>query len=323
MHAMSCSEGEQRSSALLSATEPKQQVRCDGRPDCCRNCERLRFDCSFQPKEAVTSGDSPSGDQSLVQLERRRGVRACTECRSQKIKCGGEAPACSNCLRRNRACTYPTLKRPHRTPQSSSLPSPSVSQRSENQQQLPSPFEQATNEPDHNRPSYMGDFPSQPEILSLIEAYFEHIYALPWYAFLHKRSVIQRCREGKIEDCLVFAICAVTAQRLKVEPYARELSAKWAQNAEDILLQYMESPSTSRLQALILVVRYRVEVGHFSRAFMLAALAGRSAVALRLKLRAARAALPGARSPSALDVVMFCSGRQFFRRSAGVRDVFA
>lgn len=93
---------------------------------------------------------------------------------------------------------------------------------------------------------------------------------------------MQRFREGKIEDCLKLAICAVTAQRLQIEPYAREMSAKWAQKAEDILLQYLESPSTSRLQALILIVRYRVEVGHFSRAFMLAALAGRSAVALRL-----------------------------------------
>jgi hypothetical protein len=118
--------------------------------------------------------------------------------------------------------------------------------------------------------------------IRLIEAYFEHIYALPWYAFLHERSVVQRCREGKIEDCLVFAICAVTSQRLKIEPYFREKAAKWAQKAEDILLQYLHEPSTSRLQALILIVRYQVEVGHFSRAFMLAALAGRAAVALRL-----------------------------------------
>ena len=127
-----------------------------------------------------------------------------------------------------------------------------------------------------------GALPGHSDIIALIEAYFEHIYALPWYAFLHKRSVMHRFREGEIEDCLVLAICAVTAQRLQIEPYCRELSAKWAQKAEDVLLQYLESPSTSRLQALILIVRYRVEVGHFSRAFMLAALAGRAAVALRL-----------------------------------------
>ncbi|OAL34644.1 hypothetical protein AYO20_06061 [Fonsecaea nubica] len=134
----------------------------------------------------------------------------------------------------------------------------------------------------HTPLSNDGALPDRQEIISLVEAYFQHIYALPWYAFLHKRSVMQRCHEGTIEDCLAFAICAVTSQRLKIEPYAREISAQWAQKAEDFLLQNLESPSTSRLQALILIVRYRVEVGHFSRAFMLAALAGRSAVALRL-----------------------------------------
>ncbi|KAJ9608857.1 hypothetical protein H2200_006628 [Cladophialophora chaetospira] len=164
----------------------------------------------------------------------------------------------------------------------SNLPSPSTSQKSETQQRLLSPFGQPLAENDHSTPSSDGALPGNDEVISLIEAYFEHIYALPWYAFLHQRSVMQRCREGKIEDCLKLAICAVTAQRLQLEPYCRESSAIWAQKAEDILLQYMESPSTSRLQALILIVRYRVEVGHFSRAFMLAALAGRSAVALRL-----------------------------------------
>ena len=176
------------------------------------------------------------------------------------------------------------LKRPHRPLQSSTdLPSPSTSQKSETQQAFLSPLAQSSaTELEQTGVGVDGTLPGREDIISLIEAYFEHIYALPWYAFLHKRSVMQRFREGKIEDCLVFAICAVTAQRLQIEPYCRESSAKWAQKAEDILLQYLESPSTSRLQALILIVRYRVEVGHFSRAFMLAALAGRSAVALRL-----------------------------------------
>ncbi|ETI28413.1 hypothetical protein G647_00862 [Cladophialophora carrionii CBS 160.54] len=173
-------------------------------------------------------------------------------------------------------------KRTHRTPHASNLPSPSTSQRSEPQQQLLSPSGQPAAELEQSLLSSDGALPGRDEVTSLIEAYFEHIYALPWYAFLHERSVMQRYREGKIEECLTLAICAVTVQRLHIEPYARGLSAKWAQKSEDILLQYLESPSTSRLQALILIVRYRVEVGHFSRAFMLAALAGRSAVALRL-----------------------------------------
>ncbi|KAL2404589.1 hypothetical protein ABEF93_006148 [Exophiala dermatitidis] len=124
--------------------------------------------------------------------------------------------------------------------------------------------------------------PPVEETLALFDAYFEHVYPLPWFAFLHKRSVVQRYLDGSIEECLPLAICAVTTQRLKFEKYDAELSASWASKAEEYLMQTIDTPSTSRLQALVLIVRYRVEAGNFSKAFMLAALAGRCAVALRL-----------------------------------------
>lgn len=131
-------------------------------------------------------------------------------------------------------------------------------------------------------PSTANLLPPVEETLALFDAYFEHVYPLPWFAFLHKRSVVQRYLDGSIEECLPLAICAVTSQRLKFAQYSPELSVSWAQRAEDYLMQTLDTPSISRLQALVLIVRYRVEAGNFSKAFMLAALAGRCAVALRL-----------------------------------------
>lgn len=256
----------------------QSKVRCDGRPDRCRNCERLKFDCSFQPRGTPLSSDPASADQPPAQPERRRGVRACTECRSQKIRCPGDSPECANCLRRNRRCVYPALKRPTRTSLSSGTP-PSCPQRLGH---IPPDLSSPTTGTTQTASPAESLLPAAGEVISLVEAYFEHVYALPWYAFLHKQSVVQRCLEGTIEDCLALSICAVTVQRLKIGCYSQELCAEWIQKAEDFLLQNIGMPSTSRLQALILVVRFRVEAGQFNRAFMLAALAGRSAVALRL-----------------------------------------
>ncbi|KIW99878.1 uncharacterized protein Z518_10806 [Rhinocladiella mackenziei CBS 650.93] len=266
LHAMQSSKGEAPPFQLIG---PK----IDFHASFCRNCERLKFDCSF-----ARSADGPSASENSsdfqVQLERRRGALACIECRSQKIKCPGDFPTCGNCLRRNRPCSYPVPKRPTREYRQRNAPE---------QDHRPESPTNGVQVSSASGPHESDNFlPGPNEVIVLIEAYFLHVYQLPWYAFVHKDSVIQRFIDGTIEPCLTLAICATTTQRIKFEQYSSELSAKWAGKAEEFIMETLETPSISRLQALMLVVRWRVEAGQFSRAFMLAALAGRFAVALRL-----------------------------------------
>ncbi|KAJ4591951.1 hypothetical protein HRR83_007252 [Exophiala dermatitidis] len=177
--------------------------------------------------------------------------------------------------RRGRECVYPTPKRPSRA---TKLATPPTTAQGQGSSGTVSPILKQM-APETSTANLL---PPVEETLALFDAYFEHVYPLPWFAFLHKRSVVQRYMDGSIEECLPLAICAVTTQRLKFEKYDAELSASWASKAEEYLMQTIDTPSTSRLQALVLIVRYRVEAGNFSKAFMLAALAGRCAVALRL-----------------------------------------
>ncbi|KAH9226577.1 hypothetical protein K456DRAFT_42840 [Colletotrichum gloeosporioides 23] len=81
-----------------------RKVRCQGWPNGCTACKRLGYRCSFEAT-SLTSDPTPT------QLERRRGERACSECRAQKIKCSGESPTCAGCRRRGRDCEYPEAKR--------------------------------------------------------------------------------------------------------------------------------------------------------------------------------------------------------------------
>ncbi|KAI0377649.1 hypothetical protein F5Y04DRAFT_272995 [Hypomontagnella monticulosa] len=208
-----------------------RKVRCDKRPDVCRNCERLGLDCSYAPESSVPS--------------RPRRLRG--------IKCSGTSPRCSNCKRRGRPCVHPVSKRPIL----SLLPVVS------------SPEEE--DEPSSSAISE--------EMLSLVDAFFEKIYPMPSFAFLHPPTTKRRCRDGGRHRALALAICALTAL---YTAQSRDEASLWVQEAEQYIWQHLESPTIPRLQALLLIIHYCMQAGRFQRAFMLIAIAARSAAAMRL-----------------------------------------
>lgn len=73
------------------------QVKCDGRPNGCRNCERLHLTCV---------DDSSSTATLPLTLGSIRTYRSCTNCRSSKTKCNGDRPRCSRCVARSMDCVY-------------------------------------------------------------------------------------------------------------------------------------------------------------------------------------------------------------------------
>lgn len=116
----------------------------------------------------------------------------------------------------------------------------------------------------------------------LVEFYFAHVYPLSSYAFLHPQTTIRHCSNGQLETSLSYAIAAVASYHQGSSQRREQAELSWAQAAEDLIWKNLESPSVSRLQALLLVILYRVETGAFQRAFMLSALAARAAAAMRL-----------------------------------------
>lgn len=218
-----------------------RKVKCDKRPGNCGNCERLGLDCSFASKSIALSVP-----------RRLRGVRACATCRDSKIKCSGTTPRCSNCRRRGRACVYPTPKRP-------ALSLISASSLEDDEED--------------------GTVAISEGMLTLVDIFFEKIYPMPSFAFLHPASTKRRCRDGAQHKVLVLAICAMTSlyTRQNVED-----ASVWIQESEQYIWQHIESPTIPRLQALLLIIHYRMETSRFQRAFMLIAIAARSAAAMRL-----------------------------------------
>ncbi|ORY07212.1 hypothetical protein K493DRAFT_332834 [Basidiobolus meristosporus CBS 931.73] len=56
--------------------------------------------------------DSQEALDSSKPIKRRRLTQACDVCRKKKVKCDGNRPSCSNCIRLNATCTYlPSFKK--------------------------------------------------------------------------------------------------------------------------------------------------------------------------------------------------------------------
>ncbi|KAI0517088.1 hypothetical protein F5B22DRAFT_636031 [Xylaria bambusicola] len=261
-----------------------RKVRCDGREGLCQNCDRLGFACSFQQ-----SPSRPPG-RYLKLPERRRRLQACIPCHLKKTRCLGEIPSCLNCTRKGRECVYPTARKhasastPDRGPEfplreKEILETPTVVREDSSTRRLGVSGDGET----RAEPS----LPDAAMVTKYLEDYFTYLYPLPSFAFLHKPTVTRRCRDGTVNEALKLAICAVTS--LHLEPTAR-CHTIWAKKAEQLILQHIGRPSIFHLQALLLVVRCRIEGGEFPTAFMLAALAARTAVALRLNYERAELA---------------------------------
>lgn len=278
-----------------------RKVRCDGRhgEKGCGDCERLKFDCSFTAgpttptaaADSVSSLPSPTTESGRV-VERRRTSKACTYCRLQKIRCTGGAP-CLSCKKKSVSCVYGTDRRRGSrvasssvagTPTEAVFPGSIARAEETDDTSTTSPTTPGTInlEPAPSTRTIVGPHVLPPEIQELLEFYFNNLYSLPSYAFLHPQTTIRQCSEGNLDICLSYAISAVASHHKGPGQGRDDAAQNWIQTAEELIWKHLESPTLPRLQALLLIVLYRVETGGFQRAFMLSSLAARAAAAMRL-----------------------------------------
>lgn len=128
--------------------------------------------------------------------------------------------------------------------------------------------------------------PPAPTSPILVDYFFDVVYALPSYAFLYRPRTRQRWINGTLDEALRLAISGVALSHQDAGRKAgtREhfLASQWIRRAERMVWDRLESPTVSRLQALLLVILYQIDSGQFQRAFMLLSLAARAAAAMRL-----------------------------------------
>ncbi|KAK6828889.1 hypothetical protein RU639_003372 [Aspergillus parasiticus] len=174
-----------------------RKVRCDGRRGICGNCDRLQFACSFQNLD--------SSSPALERPERLRARQACSRCHSLKVRCSGHLPACIRCQKRGRECVYSSS--PLKTGSADGRKGPTdAPQRSSEQ------GERTNAEPGTAIILSADTFrnPDNTEIQVALDLFFERIYPLPGYAFLHRASLYDRFHRGQADQSLLLSILAIS-----------------------------------------------------------------------------------------------------------------
>ncbi|KAH8652306.1 hypothetical protein BX600DRAFT_441196 [Xylariales sp. PMI_506] len=272
-----------------------RKVKCiPGDTTSCANCERLGFSCSFE--SSPPHGDSENG--TSLALPRRRVRLACINCHSRKARCSGETPTCARCQSQGIECVYRPTKR-------SGAAMTGHSGDSEHESVSSEPPEKKRNTHDDACGRTLGDeisgaslsaaygswppnhepninFPDDNVITRAFNLFFRQIHHVPVFSFLHRASLMQRYHAGMMDKSLLLAIVGITSLLADLGPGMREYGTKCIDECQRMVLADLENPSTIKIQVLVLIMKHRMLTRRFTAAFMLAALAGRFAYALRL-----------------------------------------
>ncbi|KAM4062175.1 fungal specific transcription factor [Hirsutella rhossiliensis] len=299
-----------------------RKVKCDGRPNGCRNCERLELDCLGGAAEgAAVSSSSP---------RKIRTYRSCQSCRLSKTKCNGVRPCCARCAAKGLDCLYDGGSAPRWT---SSLTTGSLSpdhrdaddaddggdpaalpklvpprRHSSPDPTTPADRRKRMRGPDHDdvEAAMAGshpltwllspELPAARNLRRVVEQYFANVHPLRCFAFVHKPSFMRQLDRGlgsDDESALLHVICAHGARFLVLgsclqgdltPPPAvlRTAGNQWAKRAEYLMLANFGKISVQRLMTAILLHDFHFRLGEYGQALMLSGLAVRMAHALKI-----------------------------------------
>jgi hypothetical protein len=286
-----------RRSADICASCRARKVRCDRRRPICGICARLQLSCSFD-EHTASSRSHPKN--SISTPGRLRAKQACLSCHRRKSRCDGETPSCARYTSLRLDCTYPSpISDQHNVskdfPTLPTLPTLPLSQGTRLEHHVAHQISSSissTASPSSLGHSTISNFlvergkrsvtDNVDFMMRVFDVFFRSLHHVPGFAFLHRKSLVQRYNAGIIDEGLLLALAAVTATFADLTSSAREASSKWADDSEFIILQNIKNPSLTKIQGLALLIKHRMLTREFAKAFMLTAIAVRFAMALRL-----------------------------------------
>ncbi|KAJ1535595.1 hypothetical protein HK096_002275 [Nowakowskiella sp. JEL0078] len=243
--------------------------------------------------------------------KRKRTTRACDTCHNKAIKCGGESPSCSHCLKQGLTCTYSrsAKKRGPRVGYIEILENRVKELEASNQimmKQLtakstmcersstsPNSLKNRSPQSPQFRPLTLLKLP--PDIFNeLIDLYFKHINSM--FPILN-HNVFMKTADTQSPLLLnaMFALSARYSTNISICPNPDQLYSAGDQfyvKARENILECMERPSPSMVSALLMLAMYGVVwyiiissgSGRDSPAWMFSGMAVRMAQELRLNI---------------------------------------
>ncbi|KAJ4260658.1 hypothetical protein NW762_007402 [Fusarium torreyae] len=243
-----------------------RKVKCDGRPNGCRNCERLQLEC-------VDDEGSKSGSRRSVPVSLRkiRTYRSCTSCRVSKTKCDGDRPRCSRCCARNLECQYDGGSAPRWARNLSKAPTSGSTE-----EDLESSLDAS---------SIAGDSTRSPSLIQSreIDAATSHRSSTRDTSNINPPTDFSDDTELSIHSWFYALAIDVEDQDAKAT-LIRAAGNNWAKKAEMLILTNFGKISVQRLMTCILLYDFHFRLGEYTQALMLSGLAVRMAHALQLNI---------------------------------------
>lgn len=217
-------------------------------------------------------------------LARRRAASACDECHTHKSKCSGRKPRCGRCEQRGLSCTYRNRRsstasgiaheRKLRAAVKSSPPSSRTTPHANFNCRPPLPCSTG---------AVSTSLLSRDVVRRHIDAYFEHIYPLQGYDFLHYPTVLEKLHSGQMSPILCTAICATVAMFLSPsDKSARTVAIEWSAEVDHYLLANMNRLEILNLQLMVLSMFQHFAYRQFGRVWQMHGSATRLALAFQL-----------------------------------------
>ncbi|KAK7419423.1 hypothetical protein QQX98_003375 [Neonectria punicea] len=244
-----------------------RKVKCDGRPNGCRNCERLQLEC-------VDDEGSKSGRRSVpVSLRKIRTYRSCTNCRISKTKCDGDRPKCSRCSARNLECLYDGGSAPRWARNLSKAPtSASTDDGGRNTSHESSVAMEDSMSPSLVRSRETDDTRSDLQRSSTTDASTTN----PPVDFADDTEL-------SIHSWF-YALSLNAEDQAAKSSLIRSAGNLWAKKAELLVLTNFGKISIQRLMTCVLLYDFHFRLGEYTQALMLSGLAVRMAHALQVNI---------------------------------------
>ncbi|KAJ0424390.1 hypothetical protein BJY00DRAFT_261864 [Aspergillus carlsbadensis] len=239
-----------------------RKVKCDRLQPVCNACVRLHLNCSYATRSASPIFENGRAlDFTEAGLKRKRTRLACGNCRATKTKCSGTTP-CERCQSKGLACNLATsMAQPSGNDSAISLPTPKTMASS------------ATT---------MSGCPlDKTATRGFIDAYFNATNTTT-PVFLHKPTVLADWSKDALNPGLLECIVAIGLFTSGSRPEGQAMARAWLQKVQEEVLKRIGQQSVSHLMVLVLLLRFRYQVGDSADAWSLLALAARSAFTMRL-----------------------------------------
>ncbi|KAK1466065.1 hypothetical protein CTAM01_17046 [Colletotrichum tamarilloi] len=116
-----------------------------------------------------------------------------------------------------------------------------------------------------------------------IDAFFDFVYPIPCYGFIHKATFCQSWAQDTYNPRLLKAMCGLTTRYIASGDGNRlQQATRWIQESEMQLFMRLSEPSMSDIEALMLTTLDHIIARRFSKMLVSACLAARLAFMMRL-----------------------------------------